>query len=47
MEIKNIMFSIRDNKALGDDGYSTIFYQKKKKRIIIENNVCNLIKEVF
>ncbi|GJZ48772.1 RNA-directed DNA polymerase, eukaryota, reverse transcriptase zinc-binding domain protein [Tanacetum coccineum] len=44
-EIKDAMFSIDDNKALGPDGYTAKFF--KKAWNIIGNDVCRAVEEFF
>nr|GEW43884.1 hypothetical protein [Tanacetum cinerariifolium] len=44
-EIKNAIFDIRDNKALGPDGYSSLLL--KRAWNIIGNDMCDAIKEFF
>nr|GEZ24173.1 RNA-directed DNA polymerase, eukaryota, reverse transcriptase zinc-binding domain protein [Tanacetum cinerariifolium] len=44
-EIKDAMFDIRDNRALGPNGYSSLFF--KKAWSTVGNDVCCAIKEFF
>ncbi|GKB53666.1 hypothetical protein Tco_0904419, partial [Tanacetum coccineum] len=44
-EIREAMFSLGDNKALGPDGYSAAFF--KEAWSIISVDVCKAIKEFF
>lgn len=44
-EIKNVVFSINPNKALGDDGLTAIFFQKHWN--ITREEVCGAITEFF
>jgi hypothetical protein len=44
-EIKEALFQIGDDKALGPDGYTTTFY--KKVWAIVGNDVCLAIRDFF
>ena len=44
-EIKDSVFQIGADKALGPDGYSALFYQTAWKEI--GNEVCGMVKEFF
>ncbi|GJV69944.1 RNA-directed DNA polymerase, eukaryota, reverse transcriptase zinc-binding domain protein [Tanacetum coccineum] len=44
-EVKTAMFDIDDNKAPGQDGFTTKFY--KKSWHVIGEDVCNAVKELF
>ncbi|GJY16874.1 RNA-directed DNA polymerase, eukaryota, reverse transcriptase zinc-binding domain protein [Tanacetum coccineum] len=44
-EIKEAMFDIGDNRALGPDGYTSLFFKKEWK--VMGSDVCDAVKEFF
>ncbi|XP_050207634.1 uncharacterized protein LOC126657053 [Mercurialis annua] len=44
-EIKAVMFSIKDEKAPGPDGYTSCFFKKSWR--IVGENICSAVKEFF
>nr|GEY66007.1 hypothetical protein [Tanacetum cinerariifolium] len=44
-EIKSVMFNIGDDRALGPDGFSSVFF--KKSWNIVGEDVCSAIKDFF
>ena len=44
-EIKQSLFDIEDNKALGPDGFTSNFF--KKAQIVVKDDFCKAVKEFF
>ncbi|GKB35806.1 protein LAZ1 [Tanacetum coccineum] len=44
-EIKRAMFGIRDDKALGPDGFTSVFF--KKGWDVVVQDVCNAVRDFF
>ena len=41
-KIKKVMFAIEDTKALGEDGFPTIFYWS-----VVSSTICKFVEQVF